>query len=232
MARPPGRRSWGCGTRRGSRRRRPKLPKPRSSTFSPRCNVSTMLPNTVSTMSSARLFVKPVTRTTSLMSTAFVRLPTVLGRSVVTRASVAPPGYRPATTRGRRPPERSRKEGGTWCAGASNNGRSVAGASGRAGDDQAAGCGDGAAGDDVLPHVSGDGDHGVPVERGDARSMRSGSPGTRRRRRRSSTTGRRTRSPGAPGRPCRRPVRLAARSRGTVADAADQATAGISPALG
>ena len=36
--------------------------------------------------------------------------------------------------------------------------------------DQAAGRGGGAAGVDVLPHVSGDGDHGVSVERGDARA--------------------------------------------------------------
>ena len=46
--------------------------------------------------------------------------------------------------------------------------RSAAGAAGGAGDDQAAGGGCGASGDDVLPHVSGDGDHGVPVERGHA----------------------------------------------------------------
>ena len=38
----------------------------------------------------------------------------------------------------------------------------------RAGDDQASGVGGGIAGVDVLPHVSGDGDHSVPVERGDA----------------------------------------------------------------
>ena len=38
----------------------------------------------------------------------------------------------------------------------------------RAGDDQAPGRGRGAAALDVLPHVPGDGDHGVPVERGDA----------------------------------------------------------------
>ena len=42
------------------------------------------------------------------------------------------------------------------------------GASGLAGYDQVAGDGGGAPGDDVLPHVSGDGHHGVPVERGDA----------------------------------------------------------------
>ena len=41
-------------------------------------------------------------------------------------------------------------------------------AAGRPGDDQAAGRGRGAAALDVLPHVPGDGDHGVPVERGDA----------------------------------------------------------------
>ena len=47
----------------------------------------------------------------------------------------------------------------------------------------------------LLPHVSGDGHHGVPVERGDARAR----PADRRARlpedRRSSTIGRRTRSP-------------------------------------
>ena len=48
--------------------------------------------------------------------------------------------------------------------------RAAARAPGGAGDDQAAGRGGGAAGVDVLPHVSGDGDHGVPVERGDARA--------------------------------------------------------------
>ena len=47
---------------------------------------------------------------------------------------------------------------------------SAAGAPRRAGDDQAA-CGrGGAAGVDVLPHVSGDGHHGVPVERRDSRA--------------------------------------------------------------
>ena len=68
-------------------------------------------------------------------------------------------------------------------------------AASRSGDDQAARGGRGSAALDLLPHVSGDGDHGVSVERGDALSTRSGSPGTRRRRRRSSTTGRPTRSP-------------------------------------
>ena len=42
---------------------------------------------------------------------------------------------------------------------------------------------------DVLPHVPGHGDHGVPVERGEPSSTRSRSRGTRSRRRRSSTTG-------------------------------------------
>ena len=41
---------------------------------------------------------------------------------------------------------------------------------GRPGDDQAARRGRGAAALDVLPHVPGDGDHGIPVERGDARA--------------------------------------------------------------
>ena len=48
--------------------------------------------------------------------------------------------------------------------------RPAAGAPGRPGDDQAPGGGGGAAGVDLLPHVSGDGDHGVSVERGDARA--------------------------------------------------------------
>ena len=62
----------------------------------------------------------------------------------------------------------------------------------RVGDDQAARRGCGAAALDVLPHVPGDGDHGVPVERGDA-GARAADRGARLRRRRSSTTGRRTR---------------------------------------
>ena len=41
---------------------------------------------------------------------------------------------------------------------------------GGAGDDQAPGVGGGAAGVDLLPHVSGDGHHGVSVERRDARA--------------------------------------------------------------
>ena len=40
----------------------------------------------------------------------------------------------------------------------------------RPGDDQAPRLGGGTAALDVLPHVPGDGDHGVPVERGDARA--------------------------------------------------------------
>ena len=43
-------------------------------------------------------------------------------------------------------------------------------AAGRPGDDQAAGRRGGAPVLDVLPHVPGDGDHGVSVERGDARA--------------------------------------------------------------
>ena len=43
-------------------------------------------------------------------------------------------------------------------------------AASRPGDDQAAGCGGGSAGVDLLPHVPGDRDHGVLVERGDARA--------------------------------------------------------------
>ena len=39
-----------------------------------------------------------------------------------------------------------------------------------AGDDQAARSGGGSAALDLLPHVPGDGDHGVSVERGDARA--------------------------------------------------------------
>ena len=46
---------------------------------------------------------------------------------------------------------------------------------------------------DVLPHVPGDGDHGVPCRTGEPWSTHSRSRGTRLRRRRSSTTGRRTR---------------------------------------
>ena len=49
--------------------------------------------------------------------------------------------------------------------------RAAAGAPGGAGDGQAAGGDRGAASDDVLPHVSGDGHHGVPVERGDAGAL-------------------------------------------------------------
>ena len=55
---------------------------------------------------------------------------------------------------------------------------------------RAGGC-RGAAGVDVLPHVSGEGHHCRTAGRS---STRNGSPATRRRRRRSCTTGRRTRS--------------------------------------
>ena len=43
-------------------------------------------------------------------------------------------------------------------------------AASRPGHDQAAGGGRGSAALDLLPHVPGDGDHGVSVERGDARA--------------------------------------------------------------
>ena len=43
-------------------------------------------------------------------------------------------------------------------------------AAARPGDDQAAGCGRGAAALDVLSHVPGNGHHGLPVEQGDARA--------------------------------------------------------------
>ena len=61
------------------------------------------------------------------------------------------------------------------------------------GHDQAAGGGGGAPGLDLLPHVPGDGHHGVPLERRGRWSTPSRSLDTRRPRRRSSTTGRRTR---------------------------------------
>ena len=64
---------------------------------------------------------------------------------------------------------------------------------GRPGDDQAASRDRRALALDVLPHVPGDGDHGVSVERGEPSNTRSRSRGTRRRRRRSCTIGRRTR---------------------------------------
>ena len=61
-----------------------------------------LLPNTVSTTTSARLFVSPATSATSLMSAAFVRLPSVTGSSFVqgsavtaTGARLLPPGGNP-----------------------------------------------------------------------------------------------------------------------------------------
>src|SRR5689334_21358665 len=63
---------------RGSRLRRRKLPKPRSSIFSPRCKASMMLLNTVSTMTSECFFVRSETRETSSTSSAFVMLPAPL----------------------------------------------------------------------------------------------------------------------------------------------------------
>src|SRR6476619_4704936 len=62
---------------RGSRRRKRKLPNPRSSIFSPRCNASMMLLNTVSTMTSECFLVRSETRDTSSTSSAFVMLPVV-----------------------------------------------------------------------------------------------------------------------------------------------------------
>ena len=67
-------------------------------------------------------------------------------------------------------------------------------AAGGAGHDQAPSGGGGAPAVDLLPHVPGDGDHGVPLERGKPSSTPSRSRGTRPRRR-SSTTGPPTRSP-------------------------------------
>src|SRR5262249_49804909 len=63
---------------RGSRFRRRKLPKPRSSIFSPRCSASMMLRNTVSTITSECFFVRSDTRETSSTSSALVMLPLVM----------------------------------------------------------------------------------------------------------------------------------------------------------
>src|SRR5688572_2316971 len=70
-----------------SRRRRRKLPNPRSSIFSPRCSASMMLLNTVSTMTSECFLVRSETRDTSSTSSAFVMLPA----PVFTRCSLAVP---------------------------------------------------------------------------------------------------------------------------------------------
>src|SRR4051812_21023521 len=73
---------------RGSRLRRRKLPKPRSSIFSPRWSASMMLLNTVSTMTSECFFVRSETRETSSTSSALVMLPLVMAATpVVTRGS-------------------------------------------------------------------------------------------------------------------------------------------------
>src|SRR3954466_8972030 len=66
---------FGLRPLRGSRRRRRKLPNPRSSIFSPRCRASMMLLNTVSTMTSECFFVRSETLETSSTSSAFVMLP-------------------------------------------------------------------------------------------------------------------------------------------------------------
>src|SRR3982751_498772 len=68
---------FGLRPLRGSRRRRRKLPNPRSSIFSPRCRASMMLLNTVSTMTSECFFVRSETLETSSTSSAFVMLPPV-----------------------------------------------------------------------------------------------------------------------------------------------------------
>src|SRR5690606_27720850 len=57
---------------RDSRRRRRKLPNPRSSIFSPRCRASTMLWNTASTMTSECFLVRSDTLETSSTSSALV----------------------------------------------------------------------------------------------------------------------------------------------------------------
>ena len=90
-----------------------------------------------------------------------------------TRRAGSGPTCRPTTGPRRRsrrtsPPVTSRTRGRPLFQSVDRSGR-LSGrplAAGRAGDDQAAGGGSGTAGDDVLPHVSGDGDHGVPLERG------------------------------------------------------------------
>ena len=103
MPRPPGRRSSGCGPCAARGSGDGKLPKPRSSTFSPRCSVSTMLPSTVSTMISARFFVRPAAWATSSMSATFVRLPSVIWGVCGWSGAVATTAARPSggTRRGR-----------------------------------------------------------------------------------------------------------------------------------
>src|SRR5262245_48987516 len=66
---------------RGSRLRSRKLPNPRSSIFSPRCNASMMLLKTVSTITSECFLVRSDTRETSSTSSALVMLPFVIGTS-------------------------------------------------------------------------------------------------------------------------------------------------------
>ena len=101
--------------------------------------------------------------------------------------------WRPTSgpTPGRRPPSSS-----TWrpsaCSAA--DGPDALTAS-RPGDDQAAGGDRGSPALDLLPHVPGDGDHGVSVAWGDARTRAADRRVRLPRRPRSSTTGRRTQSP-------------------------------------
>ena len=73
-----------------------------------------------------------------------------------------PPGGRARRGEGTAVPER--RPGGAAADGAG------AVATARPGDDQAAGGGGGSLAVDLLPHVPGDGDHGILVERGDARA--------------------------------------------------------------
>ena len=75
---------------RGSRWRSRKLPKPRSSIFSPRCRASMMLWNTVSTMTSECFLVRSETRETSSTSSAFVMLPVDMKKALCDTPAVAP----------------------------------------------------------------------------------------------------------------------------------------------
>src|SRR5690606_17581930 len=80
----------GLRPRRDSRRRRRKLPNPRSSIFSPRCSASTMLWKTESTITSECFFVRFAARATSSTSSALV-----IGET----AADGPAGSRPPARR-------------------------------------------------------------------------------------------------------------------------------------
>ena len=108
---------------------------------------------------------------------------------------------RPTTGRRRRSTSTSRRPGSmsrrwrcsrAWTRRAPVDGPGVA-AAGSPGDDQAARRGRGTPTFHVLPHVSGDGDHSVLVERGNPRARAADRGARLTPRRRSSTTGRRTR---------------------------------------